>query len=146
VEVIRSSETSVHTRSTRRHIPEDGILHSHRCENLKSYIITVVHISLARRTTPKLDDHLLSVVCVSLFIIFAVELKLNRPHQLQAYASNVNRLDDNIDTIKKNTETLIGASKEVCLEVNAEITKYTSLSRRQNAGQNHDIKIVNSSI
>jgi hypothetical protein len=31
-------ETSVHTRSTRRHIPEYGILHnSHRCENLKSY-------------------------------------------------------------------------------------------------------------
>jgi hypothetical protein len=34
----RSSETSVHfTGSTRHHIPEDGILHSHRCENLKSY-------------------------------------------------------------------------------------------------------------
>jgi hypothetical protein len=27
----------IHTRSTRRHIPEDGILHSHRRENLKSY-------------------------------------------------------------------------------------------------------------
>jgi hypothetical protein len=25
MEAIRSSETSVHTRSTRRHIPEDGI-------------------------------------------------------------------------------------------------------------------------
>jgi hypothetical protein len=32
---IRCSETSVHTRSTRRHIPEDGILHSHRRENLE---------------------------------------------------------------------------------------------------------------
>jgi hypothetical protein len=35
---IRYSETSVHTRSARRHVPEDRILHSHRCENLKSYI------------------------------------------------------------------------------------------------------------
>jgi hypothetical protein len=34
-----SSETSVHIRSTRRHIQEDGILHSHRCEYLKSYIL-----------------------------------------------------------------------------------------------------------
>jgi hypothetical protein len=37
MEAICSSETSVHTTSTRRHIPEDGILHSHRRENLKSY-------------------------------------------------------------------------------------------------------------
>jgi hypothetical protein len=37
MDVIGSSETSVHTRSTRRHIPEDGILYSHRSENLKSY-------------------------------------------------------------------------------------------------------------
>jgi hypothetical protein len=37
MEVIRSSETLVHIRSTRRHIPKDGILHSHSRENLKSY-------------------------------------------------------------------------------------------------------------
>jgi hypothetical protein len=37
-EAIRSSETSDHTISKRRHIPEDDILHSHRRENLKSYI------------------------------------------------------------------------------------------------------------
>jgi hypothetical protein len=24
-------------KSTQRHMPQDGILHSHRCENLKSY-------------------------------------------------------------------------------------------------------------
>jgi hypothetical protein len=35
-----SDETaSVNKTSTRRHIPEDGILHSHRRENLKSDII-----------------------------------------------------------------------------------------------------------
>jgi hypothetical protein len=43
---------------------------------------------------------------------------LNGTHQLLAYADDVNLLGDNIDTINKNTETLIDASKGVDLEVN----------------------------
>jgi hypothetical protein len=38
MQVLSSSETSVLTRATRRNISEDTILHSHRRENLKSYI------------------------------------------------------------------------------------------------------------
>jgi hypothetical protein len=51
----------------------------------------------------------------------------------------VRLVGDNIGTIKKNTETLIDASKEFGLEANTEKTKYKLLSRPQNAGQNHDI-------
>jgi hypothetical protein len=39
-----------------------------------------------------------------------------------------------LDAIKKNTETLIDASKEVGLEIHVEKTKYMLLSRHQNVG------------
>jgi hypothetical protein len=38
MEAIRSPDTSVLTRATRRRIAENGILHSHSRENFKSYI------------------------------------------------------------------------------------------------------------
>jgi hypothetical protein len=72
-------------------------------------------------------------------------LKSNGTHQLWAYANDVNLLGDNIDTINKNTKTLIDASKEVGLEVNVEKTRYILVSRDQNAGQNQEIKIGNRS-
>jgi hypothetical protein len=45
--------------------------------------------------------------------------KLNGTPQLLAYTDDVNLLGDNIDTIKKNTETLIDGGLETVLEINA---------------------------
>jgi hypothetical protein len=38
IEALRSSEMSVLTRTTLRNIQGEDILHSHRRENLKSYV------------------------------------------------------------------------------------------------------------
>jgi hypothetical protein len=45
--------------------------------------------------------------------------------------------------LKKNAEALLGASKEIGLEVNSEKTKYVFMSRHQNAGQSNYIRIAN---
>jgi hypothetical protein len=65
-----------------------------------------------------------------------VGLKLNGTHQLLSYADDVNLLGDDIDTINRNTETLIYSSKEVGIEVNIEKTKYMLVSHNQNTDQN----------
>jgi hypothetical protein len=57
-----------------------------------------------------------------------VGLKINGTHKLLVYADDVNQLGGNIDTIKKNTEILIGAIKDVRLRINTEKKVYIAVS------------------
>ena len=49
-----------------------------------------------------------------------------------------------IHTLKENAEALVVATREIGLEVSADKTKYMVMSRDQNAGQNHSVRIDNS--
>ena len=68
-------------------------------------------------------------------------LELNGTHQLLAYADDVNTLEGSVHTVKKNAETLVAAAKQMGIEVNADKSLYTVVSRHQRAGRNHSVKI-----
>jgi hypothetical protein len=72
-------------------------------------------------------------------------MELNGIHQLLIYADDVSLLGDSINTIKENKETILEASRDVGLELNAEKTKYMIMSRHPNSGQNESIRIANKS-
>jgi hypothetical protein len=60
-------------------------------------------------------------------------LKLNGTHQILVCADDVNILGERVHAIKKNAETLVVASKEIGLEVNAFTIKYIAMSRYKDA-------------
>jgi hypothetical protein len=74
-----------------------------------------------------------------------VSSELNGTHQLLVYADDVNLLSNSVSIIKQNLETLLGASRDIGLEINAEKTKYIIMFHHSNSGQNQNIRIANES-
>jgi hypothetical protein len=72
-------------------------------------------------------------------------LESNGKHQSLVYVDDVNALGKNINNIKRNTEVLLVATKEISLEVNTEKSIYVFMSRHQSAGQNHNLMTANKS-
>jgi len=72
-------------------------------------------------------------------------LKLNGTHQLLYYADDVNILAGSILTQKENEESLVVSTRQIRLEVNvsADKTKSIIMTRDQNAGRIHSVRIDN---
>jgi hypothetical protein len=60
--------------------------------------------------------------------------------QLVVCPDGITSLEKNINTRKRNTKAMLGASKEVGLEVTAENVKYLLMLCHQNAGQTRSMK------
>jgi len=64
-------------------------------------------------------------------------------HQLLAYTDDVNILGGSIRTLKENVEALVAATREIGMEVSDDKTKYMVMSRDQNAGRIHSLRMDN---
>jgi len=73
-------------------------------------------------------------------------LKLNGTHQLLAYADDANILAGSKRTLRDNAEALVATTRKIGLEVSADETKYMVMSRDQNAGRIHSVRIDNSTV
>jgi len=71
-------------------------------------------------------------------------LKLDGTHPLLVYADD-DILCGSAYAIKENRQDSVDPSMETGLEVNVDKTKYMVMSREQNTGRSHNIKIDNSS-
>jgi len=68
--------------------------------------------------------------------------KRKHTHQFLAHVQYVNLFGRNINTKKNNTEVLLVANKEADLEGSTEKNKLIFMSRVQNVGQIHNMKIA----
>jgi len=71
-------------------------------------------------------------------------LKLSCTYQLLAYDDDVNILGGRIHSLEENAEALVAPTREIVLEVSADKTKYMVMSRDQNAGRIHIVRVDNS--
>jgi hypothetical protein len=93
MEAIRSSETSVDKIPTVRHIPEDGLLHSHRRENLKFHIVRLCsHLPRWLRIASIASSHCFCSFLLNVKISpLIVELRgLVREHLVQGFSFVLN--------------------------------------------------------
>jgi hypothetical protein len=89
-------------------------------------------------------------------------LKLNGTHQILVYAYDVNILGGSIQqfrtsyiylhityiqvhTVKKSTEALIAASKEILIDVNVDGNKYKVMCGEKNVGRSDNMRVDNRS-
>ena len=62
---------------------------------------------------------------------------------INVMTTDINMLGGSIHTVKENAEALVVATREIWLEVSADKTKYMVMSRDQNAGRIHSVRIHN---